>query len=152
MSTPDNLKRHVLVAHTDKKPFSCEECIEMFGTKSQLTKHQLEHAKTNGSLNLEQERVLREQSEKRICDLCGKKLSCAVTLQRHMRIHDSIGTKFYTCEECGKAYCDKRNLSDHISIVHRQVKKFPCAICGKQFGRRCNLQDHVKRTHNKRVI
>ena len=152
MSTPDNLKRHVLVAHTDKKPFSCEECIEMFGTKSQLTKHQLEHAKTNGSLNLEQERVLREQSEKRICDLCGKKLSCAVTLQRHMRIHDSIGTKFYTCEECGKAYSDKRNLSDHISIVHRQVKKFPCAICGKQFGRRCNLQDHVKRTHNKRVI
>ena len=145
LSTNDNLKRHVKVAHSDMKPFNCEECGKMFGQKSQLVKHQLQHARANGSLTLEQEQML--ESEKRICNLCGMELSCAVTLQRHMRTHDPNGTKCHTCEECGKAYSDKRNLQDHISIVHQQMKKFPCTICGKQFGRKTNLQVHMKKTH-----
>ena len=146
-STPDNLKRHALNAHSDIKPFNCEECGKMFGQKSQLTKHQLEHAKTNGTLTPEQEKMLREQSEKQICNLCGKELSCKVTLQRHMRLHDGSNRKCHTCEECGKAYSDKRNLSDHIDIVHRHLKKFWCPVCGKQFGRRENLKVHMKNSH-----
>ena len=147
MSNPDNLKRHAKVAHTDMKPFNCEECGKTFGTKATMMKHQLEHAKTNGSLTPEQEKMLIEQSEKSICDTCGKELSCTLTLQRHTRIHDANGIKDYPCEDCGKAYTDKRNLSDHISIVHQGLKKFSCAMCGKLFGRRVNLGDHVKRKH-----
>ena len=145
MSTPDNLKRHALLAHSGTKPFHCEECGAMFDTKASLMKHQLQHAKTNGSLSLEQEKVLLEQSGKRICDLCGKTLSSTLTLQRHMRVHE--GLKCYNCEECGKAYGDKRNLDHHIDIIHQRLKKFPCAICGDRFGRRNNLKDHEKRKH-----
>jgi len=147
MSTNDNLKRHALTAHTDMKPFNCEECGKMYGQKSQLVRHQLEHAKANGSLTEEQEKMLREQNEKQICNLCGKELSCKVTLQRHMRIHDANGRKSHTCEECGKAYNDKRNLSDHIDIVHRHLMKFSCPICGRQFGRRATFQVHMKNSH-----
>jgi len=147
MSTNDNLKRHALTAHTDMKPFNCEECGKMYGQKSQLVRHQLEHAKANGSLTEEQEKMLREQNEKQICNLCGKELSCKVTLQRHMRIHDANSRKSHTCEECGKAYNDKRNLADHIDIVHRHLMKFSCPICGRQFGRRATFQVHMKNSH-----
>ena len=119
MSTPVNLKRHALVAHSETKPFNCEECGAMIGNKASLMRHQLGHAKANGTLSPEQEQVLRDkQSEKRICDLCGKTLSSALTMRRHLRIHAAGGLKCHTCEECGKAFSVKRSLSRHIEKHH----------------------------------
>ena len=149
MSTNDNLKRHVLVAHSDTKPYHCEECGAMIGNKASLPKHQLGHAKANGSLTPDDEIVLREQSEseKRICDLCGKKLCSKLTMQRHLKIHDVGGLKPFTCGQCEKAYKSKRELAYHNDIKHQQMKKFPCTICGDKFGRKNNLKDHEKRKH-----
>ena len=119
MSTPVNLKRHALVAHADTKPFNCEECGAMIGNKASLMRHQLGHAKANGTLSPEQEQVLRDkQSEKGICDLCGKTLSSALTMRRHLRIHAAGGLKCHTCEECGKAFSVKRSLLRHIEKHH----------------------------------
>ena len=152
-----NLKRHMKVAHlgvpAGRTTFNCEECGNIFGTRATFTKHQIEHARNNGSsLTIEQEQFLLKQQVKSdnvntICDICGAKLSCALTLQRHKRTHDSNGFKPHTCKLCGKAYTAKRNLSNHIAIVHEQTKNFACKMCGKLFGSYSNLHDHEKRIH-----
>ena len=154
VSKNEYLKRHIILLHTDPAQLKCEECGMMFTRKKHLLKHQFEHAKANGTLTPEQlEEKLTPKSEPRVCELCGKSLSCALTLKRHLRRHDVDRVKdMHPCDErCGKIYTEKRHLDDHVNIVHQRLKNYPCSKCGKLFGRKTNLADHIKRKHEKRV-
>ena len=109
VSKNEYLKRHIMLLHTDPAQLKCEECGMMFTRKKHLLKHQFEHARANDALTPEQlEEKLRKKSEPRVCELCGKSLSCSLTLKRHLRRHDVDRVKdMHPCDErCGKIYTE----------------------------------------------
>ncbi|XP_073832617.1 uncharacterized protein [Musca autumnalis] len=49
----------------------------------------------------------------------------------------------FTCEECGKQFCDLYRLQRH-SIVHSSYKKYGCEICKHRFVSMQNYRNHMK--------
>ena len=43
-----------------------------------------------------------------------------------------------------------KNLSTHISQIHKNAHKYPCPQCGKTFSKMCDVRLHVERVHNGR--
>ena len=41
--------------------------------------------------------------------------------------------KIHICEICMESFLTNQHKSRHISIVHREEKKFECAVCSKTF-------------------
>lgn len=48
-------------------------------------------------------------------------------LQQHLKVHS--GEKSFMCEECGKSFYHKSNLTNHMKCVH-QGSEFCCEQCG----------------------
>ncbi|XP_005180022.2 zinc finger protein 345 [Musca domestica] len=53
----------------------------------------------------------------------------------------------YTCEECGKQFCEIYRLQRH-SIVHSVFKKYGCEICKHRFVSKQNYRNHMKLHEN----
>ena len=51
------------------------------------------------------------------------------------------------CPECGISV---KNLSTHLSQVHRNVGKHLCPQCGRGFSKKCDVKEHIERVHNQR--
>ncbi|XP_065086951.1 zinc finger protein 208-like [Ochlerotatus camptorhynchus] len=101
------------------------------------------------------------------CSHCGKKLSSAVTLSRHIlnshvpvpckicgitlsslaqaQYHKKIMHKEsrYKCPYCSRNYLEKKRLQNHVSkCVDNTV---PCDLCGLMFKNRTTANEHKKR-------
>ena len=57
----------------------------------------------------------------------------------------------WKCEQCTKAFTEKRNLTRHINDVHEKQKIHECGICQKQFTRKRNKELHLKHCSGKRI-
>ena len=55
----------------------------------------------------------------------------------------------YICDEykCEKQLSSKRNLLNHINVVHLQIKKYECDKCDYKFGQKDFLIKHQLRIH-----
>uniref|UniRef100_A0A182TJG2 C2H2-type domain-containing protein n=1 Tax=Anopheles melas TaxID=34690 RepID=A0A182TJG2_9DIPT len=62
---------------------------------------------------------------------CSKTFSCRHGLRRHSYYRHS--GQMFLCQECGKAYKSKLELSTHRLHVHTRGKAFGCEECGKSF-------------------
>ena len=52
-----------------------------------------------------------------------------------------------TCDECGKIFTCKRNLTDHTKRIHQKERNFVCPNCPKSFFCKTELASHI-RTHD----
>ena len=54
----------------------------------------------------------------------------------------------HKCNQCEKAFVDKRHLQKHISTIHDGVKYcYKCDLCGKDFSDVTNLRTHIRKKH-----
>jgi uncharacterized Zn-finger protein len=146
----------------------CPICSKTFFCKQGLNTHQKEtHAKIEPGKELNCEcgkqfknrNGLRQHKRKihnreeflKTCEHCGKVISDATKLKKHIRIfHTEGGRGNFMCSECGKLFDQKQELSCHQRIHVKPT--IPCDEpgCDKMF-RRLNLMEHHKKISHLKV-
>ncbi|XP_050556897.1 zinc finger and BTB domain-containing protein 41 isoform X2 [Spodoptera frugiperda] len=92
------------------------------------------------------------------CPICNKPIASRANVDKHMmRIHGQKKEKPRThiCQECGKAFTDKKALTQH-EVIHSGERPLSCDICQQTFKQKASLYTHRKRVHkvipNKRLV
>lgn len=69
------------------------------------------------------------------CKLCGSYFKRRYHLERHSKLHDSVGKPF-ECNECKYRFIDEQSLTKHsirhfeqITEKHASVQMYPCPDC-----------------------
>ncbi|KAG7455535.1 hypothetical protein MATL_G00257780, partial [Megalops atlanticus] len=88
-------------AKDDCSSFTCPLCNKNFITQHQLTVHIRQH-------NTE------SRASDHSCSICGKALSSASSLDRHMLVHS--GERPYRCSACGQTFTTNGNMHRHMKI------------------------------------
>ncbi|XP_041039676.1 ras-responsive element-binding protein 1 isoform X6 [Carcharodon carcharias] len=92
-------------AKEEKSFFTCPLCEKNCGTQHQLTMHIRQH-NTDGGGNTHS------------CSICGKSLSSASSLDRHMLVHS--GERPYKCTICHQAFTTNGNMHRHMKIHEKE--------------------------------
>ncbi|XP_060075148.1 uncharacterized protein LOC132554841 [Ylistrum balloti] len=109
----------------------CNICNISFKNKHELYSHAVSH------------RVFK-------CDNCGKILSSAGSLKKHLLIAHSSERNFM-CEWCGKSFKTQRCVQQHIGKVHENPNSrknvenpgpYVCSVCDKEFDTKRLLTKH----------
>ena len=95
----------------------------------------------------------------RMCETCGKLFPVKSYLQ-HLKTHlrkkvangeepfEAQGkTLFYYCDKCENKFSFKRELDDHVQVVHDKVE-FKCALCPLSFKTRAIMVGHTRLAHS----
>ena len=75
-----------------------------------------------------------------MCDRCPFKSRSKSNLKQHIQVvHDK--ERPFKCTQCDKSWFHKRQLNDHIDVVHLN-KLFKCQPCNKKFHQRGSYREH----------
>ncbi|XP_024135551.1 ras-responsive element-binding protein 1 isoform X2 [Oryzias melastigma] len=88
-------------AKDDSSAFICPLCDKNCQTQHQLTMHIRQHNADTGATD-------------HSCSICGKCLSSASSLDRHMLVHS--GERPYKCSVCGQTFTTNGNMHRHMKI------------------------------------
>ncbi|XP_051556635.1 ras-responsive element-binding protein 1 isoform X3 [Myxocyprinus asiaticus] len=94
----------------DHSNFICPLCNKNCMTQHQLTMHIRQHNTDSGGTD-------------HSCSICGKALSSASSLDRHMLVHS--GERPYTCVVCGQTFTTNGNMHRHMKIHEKDANGFP---------------------------
>ncbi|XP_067857894.1 ras-responsive element-binding protein 1 isoform X2 [Heptranchias perlo] len=92
-------------AKEEKSSFICPLCEKNCGTQHQLTMHIRQHNTDTGGTT-------------HSCSICGKSLSSASSLDRHMLVHS--GERPYKCSICNQAFTTNGNMHRHMKIHEKE--------------------------------
>ena len=71
--------------------------------------------------------------------------------QRWLKASEKKTNSPFECDQCGKRFTTKGNMTNHINIVHWKIKPHRCSQpdCSKSFFLKGNLQVHIDSVHKK---
>ena len=149
------LKRHKYTKHEDEindqykdegTTFPCKVCQKVFFTAEVLKDHLQVHHQVRTIIENKNEyskSVLWKSDETFECDECGKIFNLKPNLSRHKVAVHGS----YICNICGKPSSNSGNLKKHIQAVHEESTKATCTICGKLFRDNTVLRFHIRAIH-----
>ncbi|XP_040288024.1 ras-responsive element-binding protein 1 isoform X2 [Bufo bufo] len=85
----------------EKSSYICPLCQKICNSQHQLTMHIRQHNTDTGGTD-------------HSCSICGKSLSSASSLDRHMLVHS--GERPYRCSMCGQSFTTNGNMHRHMKI------------------------------------
>ncbi|KAM4705041.1 ras-responsive element-binding protein 1 [Rhinophrynus dorsalis] len=85
----------------EKSSYICPLCEKVCNSQHQLTMHIRQHNTDTGGTD-------------HSCSICGKSLSSASSLDRHMLVHS--GERPYKCNMCGQSFTTNGNMHRHMKI------------------------------------
>ncbi|KAM5156997.1 ras-responsive element-binding protein 1 isoform 2-T2 [Mantella aurantiaca] len=85
----------------EKSSYICPLCEKLCNSQHQLTMHIRQHNTDTGGTD-------------HSCSICGKALSSASSLDRHMLVHS--GERPYKCSMCGQSFTTNGNMHRHMKI------------------------------------
>lgn len=74
----------------------------------------------------------------------GKKANWSKSIKRW---EDCPSRQAHLCPYCRQVLKTRDALSRHISVVHLNVKQFPCEECGKKYATKADMTKHTRAAH-----
>ncbi|XP_013377269.1 PREDICTED: ras-responsive element-binding protein 1 isoform X1 [Chinchilla lanigera] len=123
---------HHLEMKEEKSSYNCPLCEKICTTQHQLTMHIRQHNTDTGGAD-------------HSCSICGKSLSSASSLDRHMLVHS--GERPYKCTVCGQSFTTNGNMHRHMKI-HEKDPNGATAVAPPSPLKRRRLSSKRKLSHD----
>lgn len=156
-----SIKNHMMTHR--QKDFFCQPCGIKFETNGKFSYHKKRfHYKIRTSFictrpecgNMEFESAQKLDRHKRnihytrqriYCHLCAKSFLLKCHFEEHFR-YNHTNERPFPCqaEACGKAFCSKSTLRQHMRVVHGEKSAVQCNICFKFFKSQDSIRKHMR--------
>ncbi|KAI5636831.1 hypothetical protein NE865_10422 [Phthorimaea operculella] len=162
----DLLKTHSQI-HSEREKFSCVACDKTFVSRASY-QHHLKYTMSHSNADIlkykcsmcdkgyrsrgelrDHENYQHKGQTKHQCPVCGKALATRRCITRHVRrAHHGVKeqARDKICQQCGKAFRDKKGLREH-EFIHTGERPLSCEICGCSFRQSASLYTHKRRVH-----
>ena len=130
------LRQHFKFRHTNKpKDFECKICQKFFELKKTWKEHN--------------RRLHNGGDPTYLCEICSRGFWHLGEFSLHRAGH--TGVKPYKCGRCGeKAFASAERLNKHLKTCGKS-NKFQCQICGDSYSTQKNLSIHVSEVHRNEI-
>ena len=130
LTSKRNLEGHIISKHYRYALFECMICEEKCFSKESLSAHKLLHT---------------------TCNICNKDFRHASKLKRHKKtpnVHHRQDSRAYTCDQCGKAFNLRRDVTRHMEAMHTGKKRRgeTCNLCNIKC-KILNMEKHLTSRH-----
>uniref|UniRef100_A0A8C5L4C2 Ras-responsive element-binding protein 1 n=1 Tax=Jaculus jaculus TaxID=51337 RepID=A0A8C5L4C2_JACJA len=129
---PNRIGRRNQETKEEKSSYNCPLCEKICTTQHQLTMHIRQHNTDTGGAD-------------HSCSICGKSLSSASSLDRHMLVHS--GERPYKCTVCGQSFTTNGNMHRHMKIHEKDPNSGAAAPPSSPLKRR-RLSSKRKLSHD----
>ncbi|XP_066233076.1 ras-responsive element-binding protein 1 isoform X2 [Saccopteryx leptura] len=129
---PNRIGRRNQETKEEKSSYNCPLCEKICTTQHQLTMHIRQHNTDTGGAD-------------HSCSICGKSLSSASSLDRHMLVHS--GERPYKCTVCGQSFTTNGNMHRHMKIHEKDPGSAAAAAPPSPLKRR-RLSSKRKLSHD----